>query len=348
MDAAASDVPPTKKARKQPAQAAGQGVRANYFLPDDIVWVRARGYPLWPAEVIRSLDDASSRFECRLLSAPSPAATVVQCAGNAMYFFDKMATAEEVSVCVEARLNRAKHDVSAYESDFVKAVDEANRTVRIVLDASKLMTTGVIQCEPVGVVHSLMRTHLAAPRQPSVKGVEPQVAVIRLAKGLENAARDLKGFEWLWIVFHFSYSVRGQDAGDGAEEAEGNGVDARSIRQKAGFKCMIVPPRDTVARGVFATRSPHRPNSIGLSCVRLIDVRGLDIHIADHDLLHGTPVLDIKPYLPFCDAHPEAKAGWVDKLDASGKSLGDHRATSTNDHSIHRNYEGARPLTKHS
>ncbi|EPY42777.1 hypothetical protein AGDE_01146 [Angomonas deanei] len=97
------------------------------------------------------------------------------------------------------------------------------------------------------------------------------------------------------------------------------------ITRSTGYKVMIVPPRDEEQRGVFATRSPHRPNFIGMSCVRLVAVRGLDVFIADHDLLHGTPVLDIKPYLPFCDAHPDAKAGWVQALDASGRGKTDHK-----------------------
>eukprot|EP00658_Telonema_sp_P-2_P047939 TRINITY_DN36497_c0_g1_i1.p1 TRINITY_DN36497_c0_g1~~TRINITY_DN36497_c0_g1_i1.p1 ORF type:complete len:114 (+),score=15.46 TRINITY_DN36497_c0_g1_i1:192-533(+) len=93
-------------------------------------------------------------------------------------------------------------------------------------------------------------------------------------------------------------------------------------------------------RGVFSTRSPHRPNGIGLSCVRLVDVQGLCVHIADHDLLHGTPVLDIKPYLPFCDSHPDARAGWVSELDESGLAGDDHKAGVAIP--VHRTYPDAR------
>src|SRR5262249_12604225 len=66
-------------------------------------------------------------------------------------------------------------------------------------------------------------------------------------------------------------------------------------------------------RGVFATRSPHRPNPIGLSAVRLERVDGLVLHIRDLDLVDGTPVLDVKPYIPYADAFPEASAGWLDR-----------------------------------
>ncbi|EAN81052.1 hypothetical protein, conserved, partial [Trypanosoma cruzi] len=99
----------------------------------------------------------------------------------------------------------------------------------------------------------------------------------------------------------------------------------QGAENSARFKTMLVPPRDSQLRGVFATRSPHRPNFIGISCVRLVAVQGLEVHIADHDLLHGTPVLDIKPYLPYCDAHPNAKAGWVEELENSGRVGADHK-----------------------
>ncbi len=82
---------------------------------------------------------------------------------------------------------------------------------------------------------------------------------------------------------------------------------------------MVSPPRgDGTKRGVFATRSPHRPNRIGLTSARLLRVKGLTIEIAEHDLLDGTPVLDIKPYVPEADAFPEARAGWLTSaLDSS-------------------------------
>ena len=151
------------------------------------------------------------------------------------------------------------------------------------------------EVRPVGVVHSPYRNHFATPRQPAT-GVDEQDGWIILRKGLQNMARDLLGFDRIWVVFEFNYS--------------------RGVRHT------VVPPRDTVSRGLFATRCPHRPNRIGLSCVRLLNVVGRKLLIRDHDLLHGTPVLDIKPYLPYCDAWPEAKAGWVDELEDPGP---DHR-----------------------
>jgi hypothetical protein len=66
--------------------------------------------------------------------------------------------------------------------------------------------------------------------------------------------------------------------------------------------------------GVFASRAPYRPNPIGISCVRLVAVDGNRVTVAEHDLLDGTPILDIKPYLPYADSFPSARAGWVDEL----------------------------------
>jgi tRNA (adenine37-N6)-methyltransferase len=74
----------------------------------------------------------------------------------------------------------------------------------------------------------------------------------------------------------------------------------------------VLPPRSDRKRGVFATRSPHRPNPIGMSAVRLVRVERLVVHVRDLDLLDGTPVLDLKPYIPYADAFPDARAGWLD------------------------------------
>ncbi|NRA38924.1 MAG: tRNA (N6-threonylcarbamoyladenosine(37)-N6)-methyltransferase TrmO, partial [Planctomycetes bacterium] len=135
--------------------------------------------------------------------------------------------------------------------------------------------------------HSAYRNHFEVPRQPH-SGAQEENGIIILRDGLQNMARDLKGMDRIWILFHFNYSL--------------------------GCKQTVVPPRDTESRGLFATRSPHRPNPIGLSCVRLINVVGLKIFIRDHDLLHGTPVLDIKPYLSYCESFPDARCGWIDDL----------------------------------
>lgn len=365
-------------------------IRSNYFVSRDIVWIRPAGLPYWPAEVLE-VSEELNRVQARLILPPPAAllqanlkeeqrlkekearrveqvnkasstplcvgfaqcevkAEVVTAGGLLVHFFDKLSTPEEFEEVLEDRLKRKKHDVSAYELHLRRAMLEANRLVRIVLKPEMLQPYTV---RGFGVVHSLMRTHTSAPRQPRTTKFAPQTAVIRLRKGMENAARDLEGFDYIWVLFQFSYAAPmacgvGQqclaelqeqtvgcsastepEANSSKESIGGNLIRNWRYRQGStharGFKTMIIPPRDDELRGVFATRSPHRPNFIGLSCVRLVRVRGLDIHIMDHDLLHGTPVLDIKPYLPFCDAHPDAKAGWVEALDANGGGKGDHK-----------------------
>jgi len=75
---------------------------------------------------------------------------------------------------------------------------------------------------------------------------------------------------------------------------------------------MVTPPRNKGKKvGVFATRSPHRPDNIGLSCVKYIKHEGLKIYISGSDMLDGTPVLDVKPYLPYSDSFPDALTGWA-------------------------------------
>lgn len=146
---------------------------------------------------------------------------------------------------------------------------------------------------PIGVVRSPYRYVHDAPRQGAEGGEE---AVIVLRRGLQNCVKDLAGFERVWVVFVFSFA--------------------------RGWRHQVKPPRDTMKHGVLATRAPHRPNPVGLTCARLVSVRGRHIRIAGHDLLDGTPVLDLKPYLPYCDAHPGAGTGWAGSLPDSAP---DHR-----------------------
>ncbi len=147
---------------------------------------------------------------------------------------------------------------------------------------------------PIGVVRSPYRYVHDAPRQTGL-GREER-AVVELRRGMQNCLKDLAGFERVWIVYVFSFA--------------------------RGWKEQLVPPRDKVKRGVLATRAPHRPNAVGITAARLVEVRGRRVTIVDHDLLDGTPVLDVKPYLPYCDAFPDARAGWTESLPGDAA---DHR-----------------------
>ncbi|ATX82277.1 tRNA-Thr(GGU) m(6)t(6)A37 methyltransferase TsaA [Mariprofundus ferrinatatus] len=143
-----------------------------------------------------------------------------------------------------------------------------------------------ITMQPIGVVHSSYRERFAVPRQPSLD--DPQSATIELNDGmnLDQAVKDLDGFSHIWVIYW--------------------------MHLNQGWNPTVTPPRGPkVRRGLFATRGPHRPNSIGLSAVRLTRVEGRTLHIQGHDMLDGTPVLDIKPYLPYADAFPDASSGWV-------------------------------------
>jgi tRNA (adenine37-N6)-methyltransferase len=143
---------------------------------------------------------------------------------------------------------------------------------------------------PIGVVRSAVAQRADAPRQGSVGGTEARIELLP-GRNLEQAVDGLAGFERIWVLFVFD--------------------------RNSAWRPKIMPPRGPARRiGCLATRAPHRPNPIGLSCVRLLGVSGRTVHIADADMLDGTPVLDLKPYLPYADAFPTARAGWTEDVDA--------------------------------
>jgi len=147
----------------------------------------------------------------------------------------------------------------------------------------------------IGILHSPYSRRIDAPHQSTVtEGTESgdvAVATLELHDWLDpKTIQDLNGFDRIWLIFSFHLSE--------------------------GWNSRVKPPRGGSKRGVLATRSPHRPNSIGLSAVELVRIEGRTLHLKGVDLLDGTPVLDIKPYVPYADAFPESKAGWIDELDA--------------------------------
>lgn len=111
-----------------------------------------------------------------------------------------------------------------------------------------------------------------------------------------NALAGLEGYSHLWLIWQFSTVA--------AEYAAGKK-----------WRPTVRPPRlgGNVRRGVFATRSPYRPNALGLSCVELAGIDGCDLVVKGADLLDGTPIFDIKPYLPYVDAHPDARGGFTEQ-----------------------------------
>lgn len=148
---------------------------------------------------------------------------------------------------------------------------------------------------PIGILASPYSRRIDAPHQSTIvegtESGEAAMATMELAEWVdERVLQDLGGFERVWLIFAFHLSE--------------------------GWKSTVKPPRGGPKRGVLATRSPHRPNAIGLSAVELLKIEGRTLYLRGVDLLDGTPVLDIKPYVPYADAFPGAKAGWIDELDA--------------------------------
>ena len=129
----------------------------------------------------------------------------------------------------------------------------------------------------------------SVPRQGAMHPGHPGVVHLLRNAGFEPALRDLEGFDRIWLLFLF-------DRNQGWHP---------TVRPP-------IPPADHERVGVFASRSPYRPNPVGLSCVRLLGIQGLDLEVDEADLLDGTPIIDIKPYIPKIDAFPNARAGWVD------------------------------------
>ena len=147
--------------------------------------------------------------------------------------------------------------------------------------------------EPIGVVRSPFTERAAAPRQASVgRDVVGRIELFE-GHGYEHALEGLSAWEYAWVLFVFH----------------------RNIEQGRGWKPKVLPPRAETKQGVFATRSPHRPNPIGMSTVAIDRIEGLVVHVRGLDVLDGTPVLDIKPYVAYADSHPEARAGWLEARD---------------------------------
>jgi len=147
--------------------------------------------------------------------------------------------------------------------------------------------------EPIGVVRSPFTERAEAPRQAvAARDVAGRIE-LHAGRGFEDALEGLDGWEYAWVVFVFH----------------------RNVEEGRGWKPKVQPPRAEAKVGVFATRSPHRPNPIGMSVVRIERVEGLLVHVRDLDLLDGTPVLDLKPYVAYADAYPEARSGWLEVPD---------------------------------
>ena len=148
--------------------------------------------------------------------------------------------------------------------------------------------------EPIAHIRSDFPTKFGVPRQAGLVEELRAAVVFEPPYRVPEALRGIDGFSHLWLIWEFSQNKRG------------------------GWSPTVRPPRlgGNVRMGVFATRSPFRPNPIGLSCVRLERVEldtsdGPVLHISGADLVDGTPIFDIKPYIPYADCHSEAAGGFA-------------------------------------
>jgi tRNA (adenine37-N6)-methyltransferase len=163
---------------------------------------------------------------------------------------------------------------------------------------------------PIGVVRSPHTDPAATPRQTeSARGIAGRV---ELDPQFVPGLKDVADFDYLWLLVHFhavqegrALWVQGQD-GQGVRDG-GDRLNASAQRSVA---LEVVTAKGEPAHGVYATRAPYRPNPIGLSLVRLVRIEGATLYIEDLDLLDGTPVLDIKPYVPKLDNRDTERIGW--------------------------------------
>ena len=142
---------------------------------------------------------------------------------------------------------------------------------------------------PIGYVRNDRKELYQVPFQTGLIDNFESVIELEKSENYEEALKDLEQMERMWVIFAF--------------------------HKAKNWKPKILPPRGSQKRGLFATRSPHRPNPIGMSAVKLKRIDGRKLYIEDHDFVDGTPVLDIKPYLPYVDSFPEASYGWLEEQD---------------------------------
>ena len=148
-----------------------------------------------------------------------------------------------------------------------------------------------MEIRPIAVFRSPFKSKFGVPRQSGlVEALQGRIVLLDAYADSESL-RGLDDFDYLWLLWGFS----------------------ANRHQSATFQPTVRPPRlgGNERMGVFATRSPYRPNGLGLSSVRILAVEGTEIVVAGADLMDGTPIYDIKPYLPYADCKPEASGGFA-------------------------------------
>jgi tRNA-Thr(GGU) m(6)t(6)A37 methyltransferase TsaA len=142
-----------------------------------------------------------------------------------------------------------------------------------------------MEFKPIGIIHTPHKQPKGTPIQPiGAKDIE---GIIELYSKYVDGIKDLEGFSHIILLYHFHKSKQ--------------------------YSLKVRPYMDTMQRGLFSTRYPGRPNPIGLSVVRLQRICQNRLYILDVDILDGTPLLDIKPFIPEIDNREKAKIGWLEK-----------------------------------
>jgi tRNA-Thr(GGU) m(6)t(6)A37 methyltransferase TsaA len=142
-----------------------------------------------------------------------------------------------------------------------------------------------MELNPIGIIHTPFTKLDGMPIQPAgAVGVKGKVEVF---EEFRAGLKDLDGFSHIILIYIFHRSQ--------------------------GFKLEVVPFMDTQSRGLFATRAPKRPNPIGLSTVQLDRIVNGNLHVRNIDILDGTPLLDIKPFVPEFDSHTQIRTGWLEQ-----------------------------------
>lgn len=150
---------------------------------------------------------------------------------------------------------------------------------------------------PIAFFRTQKKEPYQAARQATVDASD-EIAVIEFLPGqnFEQALEDIQGISHFWLIYGF--------------------------HKNESWKPKVLPPRGSDKKvGVFSTRSPYRPNGLGLSCVEFVRQEGLKLFVKHFDLLDETPIFDIKPYLPYADSFPEAKIGWLENIESEKMSV---------------------------
>lgn len=147
-----------------------------------------------------------------------------------------------------------------------------------------------MQLKPIAYFRSPLVSKFGIPRQSGVVEELEGRVVFEKEFCSPDAVRGLEGFDYVWLIWGFS------------------------ANKHSASKLTVRPPRlgGNERLGVFATRSPFRPNPLGLSCVRIKEIKDGELYVYGADLMDGTPIYDIKPYVPYADAHPDARGGFTD------------------------------------